>query len=659
MKLNSIEDVENIFPKTKEEITILVDDTIIHVKKEVESICNKKTSDRTLDNTVLAFDRLQLKIDVVTNLLGALRTLTDNSNLSNYAGKENSRLINTIIDLIDENHCIYNSFISYLEENPHEKRNDIENYFIRDSINDWLYSGFDLSHDAQENLKHIKNQLSFYTSQFRTNIIKDAHSIYITKTDMPNVSASYLKGLNQPKPGVYSLKADTYIQENCTLESTRKDFWKLSVNIAYPINQDILMHIISLRDKLARQLGFSSFAQLDISNQMAKTPEQVQDFVSKIIKKCQNKINLELEIIKSNLPKDIKLSTKDKIKPWDFLYIKNNYKKNILKIDELEISNYFPLDHTLQALIKLIEQLFSVELKPVTSKNLWDNIKVLEVHKDNNLRGFIILDLLKRPNKYAFMLEQTIIPSLKTQYGFTKGVTLIMGSFMLPYNNKPTLLKRSNVMSLFHEFGHALHSILGAQEIASLSGSRVKKDFVEMPSQMLEQWVWEPDVLKLVSSNYKTGEQLPERIIEKIVKLKNLEAPDTLLEQCFYAMESLTFFEPGEHKDIFSIHKRLFEEILTHIEFNNEDHSYASFDHLTGYGAKYYSYLWAKIFAVDLFEYIKQQQATNHDLKSIGQKYIEEIISPGGSQEPVTLLKNFLHRNPSIEVFFKALNIDK
>ena len=249
----------------------------------------------------------------------------------------------------------------------------------------------------------------------------------------------------------------------------------------------------------------------------------------------------------------------------------------------------------------------------------------------------------------------SIVPALKDSHGnILPSVGLVMTNFSRAHGDRPALLKRSEVITFFHEFGHALHALLGATELASFSGTNVKTDFVEMPSQMLEEWLWDPAILKRISSHYQTNESLPDTIIVDLISLKQFGKADYILRQGYLAALSLAYYQPGADKDPYAIMHDLQQKLTQGQHFDPEDRFYASFTHLNGYGPKYYGYLWSKVYALDLFSAIKPHGLTN---KEIGTKYTDLVLAKGGSQEPIKLLEDFLGRKPSTDAFFTDCGI--
>jgi thimet oligopeptidase len=280
-----------------------------------------------------------------------------------------------------------------------------------------------------------------------------------------------------------------------------------------------------------------------------------------------------------------------------------------------------------------------------------------------------MLDLFPRPNKYSHAAHTTIIPATIAPDGTRiPDVSIVIANFSKPTATQPSLLKRSEVQTFFHEFGHALHAVLGATEIASLSGTHTKTDFVELPSQMLEEWLDDKDILKKVSKHYITGQPLPDDIIDTILSLKNLTSGYFVTRQAYLSSIALSYFGSypnstsfslgtplKETKDPHAIMRHLYTTILPHMAFNDNNHFYTSFGHLTGYGAKYYGYLWSKVFALDIFAEIKKNGLLD---PVIGQRYIQEVIGKGGAQDPNELLYNFLGRKPNTDAFLTEMGLN-
>jgi thimet oligopeptidase len=337
--------------------------------------------------------------------------------------------------------------------------------------------------------------------------------------------------------------------------------------------------------------------------------------------------------------------------------LKNYYKKTILNVDENKVAEYFPLQHTIDALLAIYQDFFNLEFKQLPVKGLWDpEVKLIEVidKAENQTMGYLLLDLYPRPGKYTHAAQQVIVPALYLSDGKQNlSLMFVIANFPKPTAEKPSLLKLRDVTTFFHEFGHAIHSFFARTSLASHSGTHaVKRDFVEMPSQMLEEWMRDYEILKMVSHHYRTGEKLPDDLIEALLKMRTFDTGFFVSRQLFLANFALDCFNNGPSVDLEALRKKLFDKLINGIQYNPEDHFYASFGHLVGYGARYYGYLWSEVFAHDLFGVIKQEGLLN---PAVGRRYAEKVLSKGGSRDPNDLLKDFLGRQPNQNEYMKAM----
>ena len=386
--------------------------------------------------------------------------------------------------------------------------------------------------------------------------------------------------------------------EHATNADTRKRFYKAFTNRAYPANVDLLNQIIKKRDELAHLLGFDSYASLNIDSQMAKTPEKAEAFLNDVFKKASIKETEEYKRLISDLPESVTLANDKKIHPWDKAFLQEYYKKKYYNVDNREIAQYFPMEQTIDRLMNVYKQFFNIELSTQPITGLWhEDVTLMQVRRksDNVLLGNIILDLYPRENKYGHACQITVIPSMTLPDGSIQpALAIVVANFAKSTETKPSLLELHDVRTFFHEFGHAIHTVLGATDLATTSGTSVKTDFVEMPSQMLEEWLWDPEILKMMSAHYKTGEPLSDDYIKRIMSLKNLTVGFFLNRQIFYALLSLHLFGSGQEKDSNQVARDLYKKTRVYDEFDLDNHDQASFGHLMGYGARYYGYLWCK-----------------------------------------------------------------
>ncbi len=661
----TLEQIVRLFPSTKEELENEVKNACSQIQEDLKLIYSFKPEERTFDNTMRALDLAGERFLIIAAVAQVLSLVSPDETIRKAGQEALVKLTAFGVDNFTLNEKLFKACEEYetlFQKNPTKERlNDEEKYYIKEIMRDFRRSGLQLPKDKQAVLRKVANEISALEMQFEMNIAAKQRSIEVTKEELKGLNDTFINSLKKNEKGLYIVGTDfptfTKVMDECAVSDTRKKLGRQYTNNAYPANEEVLTKLIGLRDELAKLLGYPSYAAYDIENTMAKTPERAQSFVDRIIKRARPKMLQESQEFKKDLPEGVTLTPDGKFHPWDLNYIIDHYKKKHFNVNEAELTEYFPVDHTLPALFSLYEKFFGISFKKVTAPEVWHTeVEFWAAYKEGTYLGMVMLDLYPRPYKYTHLgVKASIVPSLKMPNGKRyPGVMLVIANFPPPQNGKPALLTRQNVIVFFHEFGHAIHSLLGATELSQFSGTNVKEDFKEMPSQMLEEWIWQPQILKLISSHYQTKKPLPDNVIHDIIKMKNFQSGDYVTRQLFLADEALAFFAPGAHKDIKAIDRTLFEKIRPNVYYDPDSHYYCSFIHLNGYGARYYGYMWSKVFALDLFSYIKPYGLF---CRMIGEKYIRDILAPGGSKEPEEMLKTFLGREPNEDAFFKDLGI--
>ncbi|HEV2600882.1 MAG TPA: M3 family metallopeptidase [Candidatus Babeliales bacterium] len=659
--IQSRADIAALFPKTVIELNQLVEHAKKSAAKDIDAIIAVPDTERTFANTALAFDRASAFSDlmITTNVIHTLTLVCPDDALRQAAEKADIDLKEFIVVYISDNAQLYNVLKTYDINKNVSLLNAGERYFLQETLADYKRAGLDLDGPDRAKVIQLKKELAQLTQQFAVNIATDASTIAATQEQLAGLDADFIAALRRNDAGLYVVGVDgptyTKVMENCTVTDTRKRLYEQYNNRAYPANEQLLKIIIAKRDELARVIGFVSYAHLLLDNSMVKNPEAAQQFLNQLIVRATKKALQESAALVSNVPSSVALTADGKINPWDYGFVSNQYKKNNLAVDEQEIANYFPMEKTVAGLLDVYRQFLGLEFVTAPISGLWSSevqlIEVYEAADRKQLLGYLLLDLFPRPNKFSHACEMGIVPSV---IGGGPGLALVVANFTRATASKPALLDRNSVATFFHEFGHALHELLGRTMFARQVGTSVKMDFVEMPSQMLEEWLWDAGILRKISSHYQTGKPLSDELISKIQNLKHFDTGVHALRQAFYAQLSLDYYKAGANKDVKGIFRTLYASMLPMFVYVDNNNMFSSFGHLTDYGPQYYGYMWSKVYALDLFEQIKKQGLLN---SVIGKKYIREILQPGGSKDPNELLYNFLGRQPSQDAFFKDLGI--
>lgn len=668
-KFKDVDDVVNIFPKSSADVEKRVELAKDMVTKDLEKILKIKSEERTFENTPLALDRLEGRFGVAANGIESLEMVSPDDKIRNACHDAAIKLSEFAVDAF-MNRDIYKAFKEYIDGENIKKANldSEEQCFLEKRMRDFKRQGFDLPEKDFEEVKAIQKEISKLGLEFDKNVNTDKSFITVEEKDLKGLEKDFIENLKKDDDGRYILTCDYPIyfevMQHCSVVDTRKNLNHIFTNRAYPQNIDLLNSIIKKRDQLAKKLGFQSFTHLNLDSQMVKTPQRAQEFLSGLIKKAMIKTDKEFAELIKELPEGVELDENGKMNPWDFSYVTACYKKKLFQVDEREIAKYFPVQNTLEKIFEIYQKFLNLEFKFVDNvKDLWhQDVKVVEVFdkSNNELRGTLFLDLYPRDNKYGHACMMDIVSTTKIKnketgkYEVTPTVIVVVGNFPKATKDKPALLKHDDVETFFHEFGHAMHGLLGRTEMNSFSGTNVKRDFVEMPSQMFEEWLWDKEILKDVSKHYQTGESLPNDLIDKKIALKKFDSGNYVTRQVWLSFIALDCFLQGEQKDTNEIIKNLHEKYIKNIRFNPESHFQASFGHLIGYGAKYYGYMWSRVFALDMFDKVKKHGLLNYE---IGEELIDKVLGKGGSVDPDILLKNFLGREPNQDAFLKEYGI--
>ncbi len=661
------DDALALFPRSQR----AMQDLVTRLKKEIDTklaaLIAIPASDRTFDNTARALDTLASDAEKVMSLFELCQMVYPEASLRTTAQSLQLELHSFIVDKLSLNKQVYYAFKEYVYENrKKELLSPEQEFYLDESIKDFKRSGFELDEQEQEVLKKMQKELAELTLAFEANIAHDVRSIAVTADELEGLTVQEIAPYFDAQSGKYILKTDyptvDLVLQNCSVESTRKALWKEFQNRAYPQNNQILSQVIKLRHQIAHILGYPSYTALNIDGSMAESPERVEHFLHELEKRSEKKAQQEFVQLTSNLPVGVILSDEGKLKSWDVRYVMHQYKKNHAAIDERVIAEYFPLERTIDLLLELYEEFLGLTFEQVTidqldhAHKLWHkDVKLIKTTQEGELLGYLFLDLHPRDNKYTHACHGSIIHGLINMHGdqVVPAVSLVIANFPHATAEKPALLLRNDVNTFFHEFGHAVHALCGATQLNAFSGTKTKRDFVELPSQMLEEWLWQPEILKRVSGHYQSGLKLHDEMIDAIIKIKNIDTGFFIRRQLVLAYLSLACFNEKIDDNIKHEYQLLFERLMPDQEYCPEENFIASFGHLMGYGAQYYGYLWSKVFALDLFHYIK-----SHGMSSaIGARYRDVVIGKGGSKHPGDLLRDFLGRDPQSESFFKEMGI--
>lgn len=665
--VNSAHEAAGLFVQTPDALERAVERAINNATRDLDAIIAIDKDSRTFKNTVFAIDETSRQCSIVIALSLLLEMVSVDKSMRDCAQKQSLKIRGFAIDAFSSKN-LYKAFRQYLEISKDSLENLIEeeSYLLQEMTQDFELAGLQLPDVEFEQVKVLKKELSGLSAEFSKNIAvaSSESKLLLNPSDLAGVSDSLLEQLPKDDNGKCIVGVDyptyTEIMGYCNNGETRKQLSTLFLNRAYPANKTLLEKIVSLRADLASLLGFGSYAELDLSSQMGGHPDKIETFLNDVLGGVSKKAAEELDVFLKNLPDGIELNEKGELLSWDVSFVKKQYEKTHLEVDDREVAKYFPLSQTLERLFTIYQDFLDLDFSMSDAKNVWhEDVKLIQVRQkgQSNVVGYLYLDLHPRAFKYSHACHLTIVPGIDRagQGGDTSypAVSVVIANFPKKVGDVPALLKHDDVVTFFHEFGHAMHGILGRTAYAEFSGTSVKRDFVETPSQMFEEWMWEPEVLQFVSGHFETGDPLPKTLLDSMIILRKSSIALGLQRQVGLALFSLRAFA---HKNINpdELWGKVFMQTSQGVASHPDGHFYASFGHLTGYAAKYYGYLWTKVFAIDLFAHVQAGQGSLLS-DGPGAKRVRALLQAGGRRHPSKLLHDFLGREPSQKAFFSKL----
>lgn len=517
-------------------------------------------------------------------------------------------------------------------------------------------SGINLPSEVQEEIKAIDLRLAKLSTDFTNNIVKSKKKFsyqilnWDAIKDLPEATleAAKKKALQEGKNG-YLFDADPTAYQDilmyCTDSNIRKDFAQAKNAFATEgefDNRPLILEIIQLKDKKAKLMGYKNFAELSLAKKMAKKPEVVINLLDGIAQKAKEKAIQDVQEVKDYYQID-------GMEYWDTAYYQRKLKEDKYALDEKELKKYFEYGHVKAYLFNFVKNFYWLELKEIQTPKYSEDISVFEVYRNGKLVSYYLLDPFYRDSKSPGAWADN------TRGRFGEKIPFIVNvcNFQKQEPGK-NILSMRDVETLFHEFGHALHEMLSESPYSDLSWFNVEWDFVELPSQIHENWVNDRESLSQLGRHFETGEAIPSEMLDKLDTLKTYMSGIYTLVQNSYALLDMALYSDTPATSIEELDSKALELSNAHTIFPKgpEFKMYASFGHIFGWGysAGYYSYMWAEILEADVFERIKEMGMFD---TATGEKFIATILGQWTRKPAGELFKDFMGRELSSDGFMK------
>lgn len=641
-------------------------------KKEIDKII-KNPKAPTFENTIAALDFSGRELGLISSIFFNLNSAETNDEIQKIA-QEVSPLLTEFNNDITLNKELFER-IKEVYDNKDNLTLTPEQFTLLDKrYKSFSRNGANLPEDKKAQLREIDKELSKLKLTFGENVLAETNKFEMLLTDkealsgLPEGAIETAKQLAESKNKegwMITLDYPSYIPF-ITYADDRELRKKLSLAFGSKSfkgddldNQNIVLRIVNLRHQRAQLLGYDTHAHFVLEERMAKSPDKVEKFLNELLEKAKPAAEKEFE----NLEKFAKeLDGIDQLQKWDAAYYSEKLKQKLFDLDDEKLKPYFKLENVIKGVFTIANKLFDLDFEEIDNIDKYHEDVV--TYKVTNAEGEFVAvfyaDFFPRKGKRNGAWMTSFKPQYKQYNVNERPHVSIVCNFTKPTKTKPSLLTFNEVTTLFHEFGHALHGMLANTTYPGLSGTSVYWDFVELPSQVLENWCYEKEALELFATHYKTGEVIPMDLIKKIKDTATFhEGMKTLrqisfgfLDMSWHAIKSPeTIKNVKQHESEAFKPTRLYPDITTNCMSTAFSHIFQG-----GYSSGYYSYKWAEVLDADAFEYFKEEGVFN---KTIANTFKDNVLSKGGTEEPMTLYKRFRGQEPKPEALLKRAGLIK
>jgi len=539
--------------------------------------------------------------------------------------------------------------------------------FLDNTLADFRRSGAQLDQEKKERLKAIDGELSLITTRFSQNVLDSSNAFEVLIEDesalggLPESAKAAARDSAQQKgkPGYrFTLQAPSMmaVLTYAADATLRERIWRAQSTLATEGNHDnrpIVARILELRKEKANLLGFRDFADFQLDDRMAKKGADAQRFVRELRERTVSAFERENRELLA-FRRELEGPDAPALEPWDVTYYSEKLRKARFSLDEEELREYFPAELALEGAFTVAARLYGVRIELLEGVPVWDHaVRAYRILDENNDElGTFYVDLYPRENKRSGAWMHGLIASVPPQ----PNLAVFCLNASPPSGGKPSLLLHRDVETLFHEFGHLLHHCLSRVPVRSLAGTRVAQDFVELPSQIMENWCSEREALDLFARHYATNAPLPPILLERMNAARTFRAASMQMRQLGFAAVDLSLhidYSPEKDGDVLSYARGILAQYAV-APFPDNYAMLASFSHLfghpVGYAAGYYSYKWAEVLDADAFGRFKAEGLLS---RKVGQEFKDRLLAQGNSRDPMDLFVAFRGRKPTVDALLE------
>lgn len=626
----------------------------------ISTVSGVDSAKRTFENTMLAIDDIFNVLQKQQSVYELLVNTHTDKTVRDLTGKKLEHFT-TLIDQLYLNEQLYRCVREYSASAQAKTLTGERKFYLDKTNSDFLRNGMTLPLADRERLKKLNQEINELGVAFVKNISTNKDKVVVGRADTDGLTEEFLQPFRTGDSVAFDLSSPTYttVMSQCKNMETRKKVYMARMNVGGAANEVLLADILQKRTAKAKLLGYKTYSEYATGDIMAGNPARVWGFEKELAADLRPKALADLE--KLTALKSAETGKKETvIFPYEASYYQTRLLEKDFNVDPEKVKEYFPMEACIDGIFGVYQKIYDVRFVQDKNPDTWHKeVLAYSVYdnKTNQLTGYFYLDLYPRADKYNHFACFPLAGS-KTFLNGNKQLktAALVCNFPLSTPERPSLLPHTMVTTFFHEFGHLMHVILSETELATFAGTNVATDFVEAPSQIMENWAWQKDVLALFAKHYKTGETIPPDLVDRMIRARTANSGLNTLQQVYYGTLDFRLNDnpqPLDANGIYGLNKDL-QNTITFYPWVEGTHFAGGFGHLNGYGSKYYGYLWSLVYACDMFSEFQKKGALSPEM---GARYRREVLSKGGSNDALKLVTNFLGREPNNKAFLTYLGL--
>ena len=637
-------------------------------KKEIDDIVNNPEPP-TFENTLEALDFSGQQLDRISSIFFNLNSAETNEEIQKIA-QEVSPILSEFSNDITLNEGLFARVKTVYEQRDSLDLTTEQQTLLEKKYKNFSRNGANLKEENKKRLREIDAELSKLKLIFGENVLAETNKYEMLLTDEEDVDglpegtkevAAQLAESKGKEGWMITLDYPSYIpfMKYAKNRKLRKElsmaFGSKGFHNDELDNQENVKRIVNLRHERANLLGYKTHADFVLEERMAETPEKVKDFLNELLEKAKPAAEREFTELEAYAKE---LDNIDRLEKWDSAYYSEKLKQKLFNLDDEKLKPYFKLENVINGVFKVAEKLFGLTFKEVDNVDKYHpEVKTFEVYDNDEFISLFYADFHPRPGKRGGAWMTSYKPQYILNGENSRPHISNVCNFTKPTSSKPSLLTFNEVTTLFHEFGHGLHGMLANTNYPSLSGTSVYWDFVELPSQVMENWCYEKEALELFAHHYETGELIPMELVAKIKESATFQEGMATVRQLSFGLLDMAWHgkAPLGIKDVKAYEEEAFESTNLFPE-TAETCMSTSFSHIFqgGYSSGYYSYKWAEVLDADAFAYFKENGVFS---KMVADKFKEHVLSKGGTENPMDLYKKFRGAEPKIDALLERAGL--